>query len=166
MLTDKNAPRDPDAWLDYVRALWAAYDSEQRQGISDPAKQWNLALAVGALLKRLDAGAADLKTRTEEREEARDWVRRITTAARVLTCAFCGEAYPPGTPTDNHEALTAHVRVCAKHPMREVERERDEMRKLLSRLRVELLATGALSEYSARSIAREIDAALAAGARR
>lgn len=115
--------------------------------------------AIRELLLEVDARGA-------ETEEARDWVRRLTAAERLLTCAFCGEAYPPGTPTDNHEALTAHVRVCAKHPMREVERERDEMRKLLSRIRVELLATGALSEYSTRSIAREIDAALAAGVRR
>ena len=61
-----------------------------------------------------------------ERDEARNWVRRMTHETRVLTCAFCGEAYPPGTPESNHESLLAHVKVCAKHPMREVERQRDE----------------------------------------
>jgi hypothetical protein len=33
----------------------------------------------------------------QERDEARAWVRRLTSETRVLTCAFCGQAYPPGT---------------------------------------------------------------------
>ena len=53
-----------------------------------------------------------------ERDEARDWVRRLTAESRELTCAFCGVAYPPGTPASNHEALTAHVRICDRHPLR------------------------------------------------
>jgi hypothetical protein len=68
---------------------------------------------------------AQLANATHERDEAREWVRRLTQERRVLTCAFCGAEYPPGTPESNHAALTAHVRVCPKHPMREVERERD-----------------------------------------
>ena len=71
---------------------------------------------------------AELATRTAERDEARGWVRRLTATERVLTCAFCGEAYPPGTPESNHERLMEHVKVCAKHPMRDVERERDAAR--------------------------------------
>ncbi len=35
----------------------------------------------------------------------------------ILTCAFCGQAYPDGTPTHKHEALSAHIRVCEKHPI-------------------------------------------------
>lgn len=58
----------------------------------------------------------ELAEAIRERAEARDWVRRLTEEQRVLTCAFCGEAYPPGTPETNHERLTAHVDVCAKHP--------------------------------------------------
>lgn len=57
-----------------------------------------------------------------ERDEARAWVERLTSEQRVLTCAFCGEVYPPGTPESNHAALTAHVKVCTKHPMRDTER--------------------------------------------
>jgi len=37
---------------------------------------------------------------------------------RVLTCAFCGVEYPPGTPPTQHEALTIHVWECKKHPLR------------------------------------------------
>jgi hypothetical protein len=37
---------------------------------------------------------------------------------QVLTCAFCGEEYPPGTPTSQHELLTEHILRCSKHPAR------------------------------------------------
>jgi hypothetical protein len=72
---------------------------------------------VSAEVRLSDSLRAELLAMTAERDEARDWLRRMS-AARVLTCAFCGEEYPPGTPTNNHEALTAHVRACAKHPLR------------------------------------------------
>ncbi len=65
-----------------------------------------------------------------ERDDARAWVRRMAHETRVLTCAFCGEAYPPGTPESNDAALVAHVKVCAKHPLREAESERDAARAL------------------------------------
>jgi hypothetical protein len=71
----------------------------------------------------VDGLDAKLAERTAEREEARNWVRRLTREQRVLTCAFCGAEYPPGTPASNDDALTAHVRACPKHPMRESERE-------------------------------------------
>lgn len=51
----------------------------------------------------------------------------------VLRCAFCDAEYPPGTPPTQHEALTAHVLVCPKHPMREVERQRDEALAVIAR---------------------------------
>lgn len=35
----------------------------------------------------------------------------------VLTCAFCGHAYPPGTPRSQHDLLTEHVLSCAEHPL-------------------------------------------------
>jgi len=53
----------------------------------------------------------------------------------VLTCAFCGQAYPDGTPATKHERLTAHVKVCPSHPMRDVERGRDQFMDLLAELR-------------------------------
>lgn len=36
----------------------------------------------------------------------------------TLTCAFCGMEYPDGTLPTQHEALTAHIRTCEKHPLR------------------------------------------------
>lgn len=76
--------------------------------------------------ERINALEADLARVTRERDEARDWVRRLTVEQRTLTCAFCGQAYPPGSPTHGAEVLAAHVRICEKHPMREVEAERYE----------------------------------------
>lgn len=43
--------------------------------------------------------------------------KAIQENSRVLTCVYCGHEYPPGTPASNHEALTAHIQVCEKHPM-------------------------------------------------
>lgn len=36
----------------------------------------------------------------------------------VVTCVYCGRKYPDGTPTAKAEALTDHVKVCDKHPMK------------------------------------------------
>lgn len=52
-----------------------------------------------------------------ERDEARDWVRKLTREERVLTCIYCGHAYPPGSPTHGAEVLTAHAMVCTRHPL-------------------------------------------------
>lgn len=62
-----------------------------------------------------------------ERDEAREWVRRLTARDRVLTCVYCGHAYPPGTPAHGSEVLTAHIAVCDKHPMHSVLVERDAL---------------------------------------
>lgn len=106
------------SWL-YVRG--AAYIAEK------PYRKHLAAHAPPRLLVDAEAECerlrAEVATLTAEREEARDWVRPTTQMSRVLTCAFCGEAYPPGTPDSNHVSLTAHVMVCAKHPMRAVEVE-------------------------------------------
>lgn len=40
---------------------------------------------------------------------------------RILRCAFCGHAYPEGTPASHDDRLAAHIKVCPKHPMRELE---------------------------------------------
>src|SRR5436190_18717944 len=71
---------------------------------------------------------ADIERLTKERDEARrfgeeaaeKYNQTLTDPAfeRVLRCAFCAAEYPPATPPTQDEALTAHVKVCAKHPMR------------------------------------------------
>ena len=38
-------------------------------------------------------------------------------------CAYCGHQYPKGTPNSQNEELTAHIKVCEKHPMRKLENQ-------------------------------------------
>lgn len=66
---------------------------------------------------------AQVQAALAEREEARDWVRRLTAERCTLTCVYCGHEYPPGSPAHGAEVLTEHVRACAKHPMRALEAE-------------------------------------------
>lgn len=40
--------------------------------------------------------------------------------ANILTCVYCGEAYPEGTPPHGSKVLTDHILVCEKHPMRKL----------------------------------------------
>ena len=67
---------------------------------------------------------AEYGSMAKERDASRDVMYRLN-RDRVLTCVYCGQAYPPGTPDHGAEVLTAHVRVCEKHPMRGSEAERD-----------------------------------------
>lgn len=69
-----------------------------------------------AYREQYEASEREKATLLAERDEARDWVRRLT-RANVLTCVYCGHEYPPGTPAANDDALTAHIAVCEKHPM-------------------------------------------------
>jgi hypothetical protein len=41
----------------------------------------------------------------------------------TLTCVYCGQEYPAGTPASGADvqALTDHIKVCEKHPMRKAE---------------------------------------------
>ena len=50
---------------------------------------------------------------------------------RILTCVYCGMAYPQDTPAWGSEVLTEHIKVCGKHPMREAESKIAILRKAL-----------------------------------
>lgn len=65
----------------------------------------------------LAALEAKLAKALSEREEAREWVRKLTREDRVLTCIYCGHAYPPGSPTHGAAVLTEHAMTCPKHPL-------------------------------------------------
>jgi len=51
----------------------------------------------------------------------------------VLTCVYCGMEYPAGTPASGSdvEALTKHIKICEKHPLREAEGKILKLRKAL-----------------------------------
>lgn len=38
----------------------------------------------------------------------------------TLTCVYCGQAYPAGTPPHSAKVLTDHIKVCKKHPMAKI----------------------------------------------
>ena len=82
----------------------------------------------GALVAylRLDPDATTAKQVESDVKRRFDIARTLNAALRdqiiagddrVLRCAFCGEAYPEGTPTHKHEALTNHIRHSAEHPV-------------------------------------------------
>lgn len=51
--------------------------------------------------------------------QARETVRALLAAEnKTIHCAFCGQAYPDGTPESKHERLSAHILVCEQHPLR------------------------------------------------
>ena len=50
---------------------------------------------------------------------------------RVLTCVYCGHEYPQDTPAWGEQVLTEHIKVCEKHPMRQLEADKDRLRKAL-----------------------------------
>lgn len=47
---------------------------------------------------------------------------------RVITCVYCGQAYPQDTPTWGDAILTEHIKVCEKHPMRKAEADIRKLR--------------------------------------
>lgn len=90
------------------RAIWIGQDV-----VAMPRKQYD----------ELDAALARVR---QERDEARKYGEEMYAREKArhedTFCAYCGEKYPKGTPLHGGgEALTAHIRVCEKHPMRELE---------------------------------------------
>jgi len=53
------------------------------------------------------------------------------TESNIVTCVYCGHEYPNGTPTAKHALLTAHIKVCKKHPMRDAEQKIAKLRSAL-----------------------------------
>ena len=40
--------------------------------------------------------------------------------SKILTCVYCGMAYPEGTPPHGAQILTDHIKICEKHPMKKL----------------------------------------------
>ncbi|NUP08376.1 MAG: hypothetical protein HOW73_20190 [Polyangiaceae bacterium] len=68
------------------------------------------------------------------------WESKEGGAKAVVTCVYCGHAYPPGSPTHGAELLKEHIRMCEKHPMREIETALKDARDALNRDRTGLAA--------------------------
>lgn len=72
----------------------------------------------------------ELEVRQLERDESRLWAMAHG-VYQVLTCAYCGHAYTKGTAASGVAILTDHLKVCEKHPMRELEAKLVELKALL-----------------------------------
>lgn len=63
----------------------------------------------------------DLST-PKERADSFAEIERLRRITSIDTCcAYCGAAYPEGTPRFGGNALTEHIKVCSEHPMRQAE---------------------------------------------
>ena len=69
--------------------------------------------------------------------------------SNIVTCVYCGHQYPEGTPTHQAEELTAHIKVCEKHPMREAE---DRIKRLTQSL-AGLVGASTLAECDSMELA-------------
>lgn len=73
-----------------------------------------------------------------ERDEARAAVQKLE---KIITsdtcCAYCGVAYPEGTPRFGGDVLTEHIKVCPEHPMRETEQHIKELERELEAISLE-----------------------------
>lgn len=54
-------------------------------------------------------------------------------------CAYCGKKYPKGTPKSQNELLTAHIKVCEKHPLRVAEWKNKALEEQVKTLRKALI---------------------------
>ena len=113
-----------------VGAVLAELDAEKARADAAEVRCLRAEERIASLVTQVEAAEAREREAENERDEARDWVRRLH-HGNVLTCVYCGHAYPPGTPSANDEALRAHIAVCEKHPLRTAEAERDEARAAL-----------------------------------
>jgi hypothetical protein len=64
-------------------------------------------------------------------EDAMNYIEE-TKVPNILTCVYCGMAYPEGTPPHGAQILTDHIKVCERHPMRQVENELHKAERLLA----------------------------------
>lgn len=79
-------------------------------------------------------------------------IEKIAIPPNTLTCVYCGTNYPEGTPPWGSQVLTDHIKVCKKHPMREVEETNRKLRSALSGL------MGSEEEIELKAIAADAEA--------
>jgi hypothetical protein len=122
----KEMRKAAEAMLSHANCLRGEGDWDQAEAVETIAcGNLRIAQAIEAKDRRIAELEAEVAKARAFAEEAARRYNEMSADQRILRCAFCGAEYAPGTPPTQHEALTAHVKVCPQHPMREVERERD-----------------------------------------
>jgi hypothetical protein len=75
---------------------------------------------------------------------------------RIVTCVYCGKAYPAGSPTHGASTLRDHIRVCKKHPLRDAEAKIKKLVEMLEYLKGKI-EEYPISEDEIKDVAKEID---------
>lgn len=86
----------------------------------------DLDLDLDELERRVDEGILLSCGKVMANSELRALIERCRAAEaknRQTYCAFCGATFPVD---DSAEEVSKHIATCPKHPMRRVEKERDE----------------------------------------
>jgi hypothetical protein len=106
-----------------------------------------LQLDAATLVNRLQGAECerdDLSTRLEALGQSYERVKRQRDVAQaqlgVTYCAYCGAQFPMDAP-DLTALVTGHIHSCTEHPMRAVERERDDANRALEMERAAHRAT-------------------------
>jgi hypothetical protein len=96
---------------------------EQADSPEDIAELARQVARYAGVFKELREAKRMLAEIVAERDEYR-------TRCLSTYCAFCGEHFPADEDTQGEktDAVQVHIRTCPKHPMREVEAERDRLR--------------------------------------
>ena len=86
--------------------------------------EYSVEVTIGNLLKRLE-GMFPGRIQHRSTPSTKHWQIRAPEPAqgRILTCVYCGHEYPQETPASGHQVLTEHIKVCEKHPMRQLEQD-------------------------------------------
>ena len=135
-------------------------DMGEHYGLCDTCKQHQRTLDALAALQQEQARL------TAERDEARRFGEMaaarynelVATAAdnTAVTCAFCGEVYPPGTPRHGDGILAEHILTCQKHPIASFRERAERAEADAARLREALEELGTLCEIPP-SAAKAVD---------
>ncbi len=122
-----------DCWKEHCAKIEAERDALQAQVAGKEKELIDYIEEAGnAHIKDLDRLRGDV-------EEARTFAKACLQQSRVVSCVYCGHQYPDGTPQSQSDLLTAHIKVCDKHPLRVVEAERDDLQRQLSAKKPEKL---------------------------
>ena len=74
---------------------------------------------------------SELEDAKEEIEELKKWIDDLQ-SGMYINCVYCGHRYGPkeNTPSSMADVLKEHIEQCPKHPMSQLKKEIEELKKL------------------------------------
>jgi hypothetical protein len=111
--------------LDLSRLLThaAGLQEEQAVAVSWIRESVKVKAQVATLEQELSEREQQLAEARTFGEAAAEKYNALLAERQSVTCAFCGQEYPQGTPRHGDGALTEHIATCEQHPMRGLERQ-------------------------------------------